>query len=75
MPCGWHREPSLQQREGHMLWTSPAWWVLSHDTLIWHLPLDSKLGKQGLASRSEFANLGSPHLPVGSVMVSPLQQR
>ena len=27
------------------------------DTLIWRVPLDDDLQKQGLASRSEFANL------------------
>ena len=42
-----------------MLWILPCWWVLSYDTLIWRPPLDSDLQKQGLASRSEFANLGA----------------
>src|SRR5215208_5565398 len=42
---------------GHFLWPSPTWWGVSHDALIWCLPLDSDLRKRGLASRSEFANL------------------
>jgi hypothetical protein len=42
-----------------LLWPSPTWWGVSHDTLIWRLPLDSDLRKRGLASRSEFANLGA----------------
>jgi hypothetical protein len=36
------------------IWTSSF-----HDTLIWRLPLDDHLLKQGLASRSECANLGA----------------
>jgi hypothetical protein len=49
----------MQQLEGHLLWTQAAWRRLSHDTLIWRPPLDSDLQKQGLASRSEYANLGA----------------
>jgi hypothetical protein len=69
----------MQQLEGYLLSTETHLAGVSHDTLIWHSPLNNDLQKRSLASRSDCANweqgVAGSNLAVPTTSTNPLVNR